>query len=229
LKPRERTLDVVAPCWTVSHYITTPTAQSIVHAVKAAHPHIHRHIVHRVHHAFHAVTTHPGVWVETVCRAAPLVVAAGILSAPVTAPVPVPIAAETTPPTSVQPAAASQRPSLYASAPVTQPILFGYNPTTASPPSGGIGASPGTAPAESTLVTLPQNEAPPAPTAEQILAPYIATPQRLSGGTPSGIGTPGGIILTQAPGTSVPEPSSLAMLASGMAALALLRRRRGRG
>lgn len=213
---------MVAPCWTVTHYIATPAAQSVVHAVKAVHPYINRHVVHRVHHAFHAVTTHPGVWLETVCRAAPLAVASAVLSVPVTAPTAIPVSSETTPPISVQPAAASQRPYSYAGVPVTQPILFGYGPTTAS----AIPGSTGTAPAGSTLVTLPQNVAPPAPTPEQILAPYMAPAPGLPAGVPSGLGAPGGITQPQVPGTAVPEPSSLGMLASGVAALAVLRRRR---
>jgi hypothetical protein len=214
---------VVAPCWTVSHFIATPAAQSVVHAAKAVLPRIHRHTIHRVHHAFHAVTTHPGVWLETVCRAAPLVIASGILSVPVTAPVPV----EATPPISVHPAAVSQRPSSYASAPVTQPILFGYSPPTASASHGGTGTSPGTTPTGSTLVTLPQNEAPPPPTAEQTLARYTA--RRIPVGAPAATpNAPGSLALTTSFETAVPEPSSLVVLASAMAAFGLLRPRKRR-
>jgi hypothetical protein len=208
---------VVVPCWTVTHFIATPAARGVVHAAKAVLPHIHRHIVHRVHHAIHAVTTHPGVWVETVCRAAPLAIASGLLSVPATAPVPAAIPIETAPPISVQPAADSPKPSTYAAIPMTQPALFGYppNPASATPYATG-----------STLVTLPRNEAPPAPTPEQTIAPYIASPLRLSGGGPSGSGTPGGITQTLPPGVPVPEPSSLVMLASAIAAFGLLRQRR---
>lgn len=220
---------MVVPCWTVTHFIATSAARGVVHTVKAVLPHIHRHIVHPVHHAFHAVTTHPGVWLETVCRAAPLAIASGLLSVPVTAPIPVSSPVEAAPPIGVQPAAVSQKPSTYAAVPVTQPILFGYPPTTASATPAAPGASPYTSPAGSTLVTLPQNEAPPAPTAAQILAPYTATPSGVSGGGPSGLETPAGAPLTQSPGTPVPEPSSLLLLASAAAAIGLLRQRRRRG
>jgi hypothetical protein len=209
---------VVVPCWTVSHTIATPAAHGVAHSAKSVLPHVGRHIAHRVHHAFHAVTTHPGVWLETVCRAAPLAIASGLLAVPATAPVPI----ETAPAVSAQPIGASQRPSTYASVPVAQPI-FGYGPATAAPSPGTTTNTTG-----STLVTLPQNEAPPAPTAEQILAPYTAAPRRLSGGTPSGLGTPGGIAETQPAGTPVAEPSSLLILASAVAALGLIRERRRR-
>lgn len=212
---------MVVPCWTVSHIIppppvAAPAPHGVVHAVKAVIPHAHRHVVHHVHHAFHAAATHPRVWIETVCRAAPLAVASAVLSvpAPLTAPI------EVTPPAIVQPDVTSQKSSAYAAIPGTQPVLFGYGP--AARPAG-TGASP----TGSTLVTLPQNEAPPPPTAEQTLAPF--TPGPLStGGLPVVPGTPGGITQPQPSDTPVPEPSSLAVLASAVAACAVLRRRRRR-
>nr|WP_294517731.1 PEP-CTERM sorting domain-containing protein [uncultured Rhodopila sp.] len=211
---------MVDPCWTVSHIIPPPVAapvpHGVVHAVKAAIPHAHRHAAHHVHHAFHAVATHPHVWIETVCRAAPLAIASAVLSvpAPMTAPM------EATPPAIVQPAVTSQKSSAYAAIPVTQPALFGYAPAAAP-------TSPATSPIGSTLVTLPQNVAPPALTAEQILAPYTPGPLG-AGGVPVVPGIPGGITQPQGSGTPVPEPSSLGVLASAVAACALLRRRRHR-
>src|SRR5208283_3944040 len=90
-----------------------------------------------------------------------LVITSGILA--------VPLPTETAPATTVPPAVAAQRPPLSGGLPITPPMLFGFGP----------GASPtwpaatGTGSTESTLVTLPHNDAPPPQSAGVTLAPYM--------------------------------------------------------
>jgi hypothetical protein len=187
-------------CWSVVHSAVAPVAQATMRAVRHVAGPIGRHQFHHVARAVRAVTAHPRVWIETVCRVMPSVVAAAILAVPPNYTPPA-IAADP-----VQPGVQSGGMVSPAMIPAA-PFLRALTPPAAPPAT--VGVVPG-----STLLFFP----PPA-----VTPPFELPPPYLVVGAPASIGTAPAV-----PPQSVPEPGSMSVLMMAIGCLILISRKRTR-
>jgi hypothetical protein len=209
---------MVVPCTAFPFASVARVTHKFLLGTKKALPHVGRHIWYRVHHAIHTVATNPQLLISTACRRLP-----GALAA---------IALGVMPPTSQ----ASAPHSLFS--PTTQPTVQspqggstgigagidssgGSLPATSEAPPD-LGPATATAALASTIITMPYDDVlssslptqdpDPHPTGSYPIAPAFQTPAA-------------DFLPVIGPAQSVPEPSSLAILAAALCGARLIKRR----
>jgi hypothetical protein len=199
-------------CWRLVHSAVAHVAQVTTRAARHVAGPIGRHHFRRIAHAVHtAVTAHPRIWIETVCRVTPSVVVAAILTVP---PIYTPAAGAAD---HLQPGVQSGdmvSPAMIT--PAATGVAFGFFPPSAATPPVALPSSYLSAgvptPAGSTLVFFPQPAATP-PT--EVSPPSLIVDSSLP------------IITTpDIPPQAVPEPGSVSVLMMAICSLILISRRR---
>jgi len=197
---------MVLSCLTISYHAAAHAVGPPLRAVRNGFAHIRRHTVHRTWRAAHAVLNNPGSWLDSACRVAPGAFAAGLLAL--------------SPPANDLRAAVFQPPGMSVQ---VAPDSMTYDLPAATLPrldltAPGLEADLGPAPSTARLDDISSGPLPSIMLAG-VVAPWadldLHSSKRLDRAP---------LLATTA--TSVPEPSSLVVLASALCALNLLVHRR---
>jgi hypothetical protein len=209
---------MVVPCTAFPVASVAHAAHKSLLGTKKTLLHAGRHIWHKVHHAVHTVATKPQLLISTACRRLPgalAVIALGVMPPTSQASGPHSVFSPTTQPTVQSP----EGDSTGIGAGIGS--ADGSLPATSEAPSD-LGPAPATAALASTIITMPYND---------VLSPSLPTqdPDRHPAGSypiaPAFQAPAADFLPVMGPAQSVPEPSSLVILAAALCGARLIKRR----